>query len=287
MHVGDEHLAGVVQRAQEGGLLAVAAVDADPGEPHPAGPRRAHDLQRQLRLRAQLARRHRDPAPVAALRIFDPAPRQVEPHVDRRVPLAIGQHREHRDLAIVDLAKAAAPLPGNTHRVLPLFDEAALVDDQGTGRLATEQTIGVTADLLHHRLMPPRRVADEVLELLLAALLDHRRHRREGRFLRLREPLQVALRHRRVVPRPRAEEPTVTADEAAERHRDTLDQRCRQPSAAHTVTRRIDGISSPPFQLRSRGVPLIRSGASASRASLLACFADRIRPSVHAATPGQ
>ena len=246
MHVGDEHLAGVVQRAQEGGLLAVAAVDADPSEPHPARPRRAHDLQRQLRLRAQLPHGHRDPGPVAALRVFDPALWQIEPHVDRRVPLAVGQHREHRDLAVIDLAQAAAPLPGNTHRVLPLLGEAALVDDQGAGRLATEQTIRVTADLLHHRLVPPGRVADEVLELLLAALLDHRRHRREGCFLRLREPLQVALRHRRVVPRPGAEEATVTADEAAERHCDILDQRCRQPSAAHTVTRRSDGISSPP-----------------------------------------
>jgi len=146
------------------------------------------------------------------------------------VALAVGQHREHRDLAVVDLAQAAAPLPGNTHRVLPLLGEAALVDDQRAGRLATEQTIGVAADLLHHRLVPPRRVADEVLELLLAALLNHRRHRREGRFLRLRKPLQVALRHRRVVPRPSAEEPTVTANEAAERHRDALDQRCRQRS---------------------------------------------------------
>ena len=138
MHVGDEHLAGVVQRAQEGGLLAVAAVDADPGEPHPALPRRAHDLQRQLRLRAQLARRHRDPGPVASRWVFDPAPRQIEPHVDRRVPLAVGQHREHRDLAVIDLAQAAAPLPGNANRVLSLLDEAALVDDQGAGRLATE-----------------------------------------------------------------------------------------------------------------------------------------------------
>src|SRR4029450_8980324 len=112
----------------------------------------------------------------------------------------------------------------------PLLGEAALIDDQRAGRLATEQTIGVAADLLHHRLVPPRRVADEVLELLLAALLNHRRHRREGRFLRLRKPLQVALRHRRVVPRPSAEEPTVTADEAAERHRDALDQRCRRRS---------------------------------------------------------
>ena len=74
----------------------------------------------------------------------------------------------------------------------------------GTHRVAGGKV--VTADLLHHRLVPPGRVADEVLELLLAALLDHRRHRREGRFLRLREPLQVALGHRRVVPRPRAEE---------------------------------------------------------------------------------
>ena len=61
--------AGVVQHAQQGGFLAVAAIDADPAELHPALPRRAHDLQRQLRLRAQLPHGHRDPGPVASRRV--------------------------------------------------------------------------------------------------------------------------------------------------------------------------------------------------------------------------
>ena len=136
-----------------------------------------------------------------------------------------GQHREHRDLAVVDLAQAAAPLPGNTHRVLPLLGEAALIDDQRAGRLATEQTIGVAADLLHHRLVPPRRVADEVLELLLAAILNHGGHRSEGRIVRLRQAMQVAPCHRGVVVRASAKEQAVAVDEARECIRDALDQR--------------------------------------------------------------
>src|SRR3954469_19053120 len=46
MNLGDEGLAHLVQRAQEGGLLAVAAVHPDPAEPHPPRPRRTHHLKR-------------------------------------------------------------------------------------------------------------------------------------------------------------------------------------------------------------------------------------------------
>src|SRR5271154_3107809 len=66
--------------------------------------------------------------------VLDPAVRQIEPHVDRRVPLAVRQHREHRDLTIVDLAQPPRPLPGHADRMIPLFGEAALVDDQRARR---------------------------------------------------------------------------------------------------------------------------------------------------------
>src|SRR3954464_1575074 len=84
--------------------------------------------------------------PVAAGRLVDPALRQVEPHVDRRVLCSIGQHREHRHLTIVDLAQPPAPLSGNANRAIPLLDETALVDDQRAVRLAAQQAVGITAD---------------------------------------------------------------------------------------------------------------------------------------------
>jgi hypothetical protein len=136
MNIGDESLAHVVQRAQEGRFLAVAAVHRDPAEPHPPRPCRTHHLERESALGAQRARLCRDLGQVAAGRVVEPALRQVEPHVDRCVPRPVGQHSEHRHLAVIDLAQAPAPLPGNANRAIALLDEAAFVDDQRAARLA-------------------------------------------------------------------------------------------------------------------------------------------------------
>jgi hypothetical protein len=242
---GDEGLAHLVQRTQEGGFLAVAAIHPNPAEPHPPRPRRPHHLERKQALGAHRARRHRDLGPVAAGRVIDPTLRQVEPHGDRRVPRPVGQHREHRPLIIVDFAQAPAPRPGHANRVIAVLDEAAFVEEQRAVRLAAQQAVGVTADLRDDRLVPPRRVADEGLELRFAAILNHSSHRNERGRLRLRKPVQVALGHRRVVVPAAAEEPAVAVDEARKRSRDAIDQRCAQRSSAHTLTRRIDALTSP------------------------------------------
>ena len=149
------------------------------------------------------------------------------------------------NIRVVDLAQAPAPLPGNANRAIAVLDEAALVDDQRAARLAAQQAIGIAGNLLDDRLVPPRRIADEVLELLLAAVLNHGGHRGECGRLRLREAMQVALSHRRIVVPAAAEEHAVAVDEARERIGDAIDQRSGQCSSAHTVTRRIDALTSP------------------------------------------
>ena len=245
MNIGNESLTHVVECAQEGRLLAVAAVHSDPAEPHPSRPRGPHHLERKVSLGAHRARLYRDLGPIAAGRVVDPALRQVEPHVDRRVTCSIGQHREHRHLAVIDLAQPPAPLSGNANRAVALLDEAALVDDQRAAWLAAEQAVAITADLRDDRLVPPRRVADEVLELLLAAVLNHGGHCSERSLLRLRKAVQVALGHGGVVVPAGAEEPAVAVDEARKRIRDVIDQRSGQRPSAHTLTRRIDAPTSP------------------------------------------
>src|ERR1700752_2443913 len=102
-----------------------------------------------------------NPPPLAARRVLDPALRQIEPRIDRRVALAIGQHPKHRDLTIVDLAQPPPPLPGHADRTIALLGKAALVDDERARRLAAQKTIRVLADLRHHPLAVPRRAADE------------------------------------------------------------------------------------------------------------------------------
>ena len=116
-------------------------------------------------------------------------------------------------------------MPGHANRTIPLLGETALVDDQCAVRFAAEQAVGIATNLLDHRLVPPGRVADEALELLLAAVLNHGGHHREGRRCRLRQPLQATLRHDRVVVRAGAEQRAVAVNEAHERIRNAVDQR--------------------------------------------------------------
>ena len=72
--------------------------------------------------------------------------------------------------------------------------------------------------------MPPRRVADDVLELLRAAILNHGSHRGERGRRRLRQAMQVTPGHRRVVVPAAAEEPAVALDEARERIGEAIEQ---------------------------------------------------------------
>jgi hypothetical protein len=125
MNIGNEGLAHLVQGAQEGGLLAVAAVHPDPAEPHPRRPRRTHHRERESAPGAHRARLWRDLGALASGRLVDPALRQVEPHVDRRVPRTVAPHGEHRHLTVIDLTQAAAPLSSNANRAISWFDEAA------------------------------------------------------------------------------------------------------------------------------------------------------------------
>jgi hypothetical protein len=127
-------------------------------------------------------------------------------------------------------------LPRHTHRTITLLGEAAFVDDQAAGRLAAQQAVGVLADVRHNRLVVPRRVADEVLELLRAACVNQRCHPSEGTVFRLRQSPQVTPCHRRAVARLGPEEPAMAVDEGRKGVRDSLDQRSGQLSSGHTVT---------------------------------------------------
>src|SRR6202453_3716625 len=135
MHVGDENLVRILEPPQTARLLAITAVDADPREPDRPGARPAHDVEGMFALPHLLARGLGDPRPLTTRRVFDPALRQIEPHVDRRVALAVRQHPEHRDLTIVDLAQPPRRLPGHPDRAIALLGKAALVEDESAGRL--------------------------------------------------------------------------------------------------------------------------------------------------------
>ena len=123
---------------------------------------------------------------------------------------------------------AVPTMRGYPDRTIPLFREAALVDDQATLRLAAKQPVRVPADLRNDRLVVPRRVTDKVLELLRAASLNHGSHRCELADFRLYQSAQVACGNRRAVAGMSAEEPAVAVDQRCESLCKLVDQRCGQ-----------------------------------------------------------
>ena len=180
-----------------------------------------------LALRLELPRARRNPGALAPRLILHPLAGQIQPHIDRHVLSSVRQDGEDRHLAVVDLAQPPRPLTGNANRTLPLFDEAGFVDDQTTLRLAADQHIRIAGELGQHRLMVPRRVADEMLKPLRASRRDHRRHPLKRTFSGLGQTLQVALRHRRIVARPGGEEAPVPLGKSPKSSGDPLHQRSR------------------------------------------------------------
>jgi hypothetical protein len=62
--------------------------------------------------------------------------RKIKTYIDERMFLSRDVTHEDSHLAVLDFTQSAAPLPGNTHRVLPLFDKAGLIEHQDTLRIA-------------------------------------------------------------------------------------------------------------------------------------------------------
>ena len=99
--------------------------------------------------------------------VFGPLRRQKQPVIEQGVAVPADIAEEDADLAVVDLAEPAAPLPLDATGVLALLGEAGAVTD--------ENALGIPPDLddmlpqtVQHRPVLPGGGADEVLQVLAA-----------------------------------------------------------------------------------------------------------------------
>src|SRR5262249_26208579 len=117
-HVQDIALLPLAQCRAELGGPAELVVAGDPAVGQP-GQAPVEQLQGDLPLLTECDLR-RDVALLAAGLVAGPALRQVEPAVERGVAAPGGVGEEDADLAVVDLAEPAAPLPRDPARLGPL-----------------------------------------------------------------------------------------------------------------------------------------------------------------------
>ena len=154
--IGNKLLALVIKGLEKLRFLAVTAVNPNPGKSQPKGAGVMDDIKGKLRFCFEMHIVWNAGA-FAPLPIFRPLFRKVKPGIDKRCRCIIDQRGKDTDLAIVDFAKASAPLPSDADRHLPLFGEACFVDNQAGVWAAAEVTVAVQGDLIHDRTMVPRR----------------------------------------------------------------------------------------------------------------------------------
>jgi hypothetical protein len=123
-----------------------------------------------------------------SLRIRGPVLREIELAIERSVTGRGGVGQKHADLAVVDLAQSAAPLPPHAAGLGPLLGESAAVDHHdalGFGELLAD----MRAQFCHHGFIIPLARSDEKLERFA------RHTRLDGdRFARLAvQPAEQAL----------------------------------------------------------------------------------------------
>jgi hypothetical protein len=93
---------------------------------------------------------------------------------------------KHPYLAILHLPERATVLPGNAHRVLPLFDKASLIEHQDTLRVA--QCVGHELMVIpYHRHLIPADITNKSLHPTNRAPLNVERHRLDRLALQLTE----------------------------------------------------------------------------------------------------
>src|SRR5262249_31989123 len=151
------------QLLPEPGAPAHLVVAADPGVRQPRAAAAQH-LQGQLVPRPE-ADRPGDPRPGPPPFVAGPRLGQVQADIDQGVLAAADVGQVDADLAVVDLAQAAAPLPLHPDRGTPLLGEGRRVEDQhavGAAQLLAD----LASQLGEPGLVGPRGLADELLQRL-------------------------------------------------------------------------------------------------------------------------
>ena len=114
----------------------------------------------------------RDLGLLTSLGRLGPGLRQKESKIHQRRFFAQPQTSKDPHLAILLLAQPPAILSLDSHGVVPLFGEAAFVDQQGAVAVSPEQTVDLAGHLGHQFVLRPGRVAHELLHGLIITFGD-------------------------------------------------------------------------------------------------------------------
>ena len=96
---------------------------------------------------------------------MDPLLGKIQSDINRNGESVLGQHTEHSDLTVVDLAKTSKPLPGYAHRHGSLLGKTAFINQQPGVDGIADKPIGFTGQMINHTARIPLAVRQKLLKV--------------------------------------------------------------------------------------------------------------------------
>jgi hypothetical protein len=198
MHIGHEDFTILVQLAQKGGIFAIKTIETDPGKINPSLSGRTHHLQGQIMFSKEGHSMGRDSGKPAPFLIVNPNLRQIQPVINGSRMLATAQNSEYPHLAIVHLAEATAPLPGDPDRLFPFLRDAGLIDQQASVPFL-QDVVCPLGHMANHAIRVPRGVGQEMVQRLFVGVRHRLGHSLHVFPFSLRQPFEVLERTVRAI----------------------------------------------------------------------------------------
>jgi|GEM_PF-5634686 len=175
MKINDKPLSHLIQGHTKSGAFSIAPICTYPAKPKTICPSVPNHFKCQRIFGVENTVRFGYAGFITPLPVFYPCLGKVESNIHRYCKTVFAKYSKYRHLAIIDFAKPAQLLPGNTRRHRPLFGKSAFVDEKA-GLLIAQKFIRITGDLIDDILSAPLAVSQKLLKITRFRIRDHFGH---------------------------------------------------------------------------------------------------------------
>ena len=176
MHINHKLMPHGIQGLAKTRTLAVAGVGSHPSKANAALFSMANYINGNFIFCLESAIRFRNAGFCATLRIIGPFFGNIKTRINRHRVTPIGQSAKYGNLSVINLAKAAQPLPCCTYRHASLLFKAALINQQASVIHIAQKIISILGNVIHYLPGIPFGMCEKLLKIARSGVRDNFGH---------------------------------------------------------------------------------------------------------------